>query len=143
MTGRAASATAVDSVHMRRALALARLGWGQTAPNPMVGAVVVSGDQVVGAGYHVSSGVAPAQVMALDRAGALARDATVYVSLKPSSHFGKTPPCTDALIAAGVRRVVVAAPDPSPSAAGGADRLRAAGIAVDLNVERGPALELN
>src|SRR5437764_10870440 len=94
-----------DSEHMRRALALARLGWGQTAPNPMVGAVIVADGQVVGEGYHARYGEAHAEAVALRIAGARARGGTVYVTLEPCAHYGKTPPCADALIAAGVSRV--------------------------------------
>ena len=86
---------------MRRALELARKGWGQTAPNPMVGAVVVSDGIVVGEGYHAHYGEAHAEVAALAAAGARARGATLYVPLEPCAHHGKTPPCTDAIIAAG------------------------------------------
>jgi diaminohydroxyphosphoribosylaminopyrimidine deaminase/5-amino-6-(5-phosphoribosylamino)uracil reductase len=143
MTSSAASSTEVDSVHMRRALALARQGWGQTAPNPMVGAVVVADGKVVGEGYHARYGSPHAEVVALRAAGERARGATVYVSLEPCAHFGKTPPCADALIDAGVARVVIAAPDPSRTARGGASRLRRAGVTVDMNVEREAALELN
>jgi len=133
----------VDAAHMRRALALAQLGWGQTAPNPMVGAVVVAGGDVVGEGYHARYGDAHAEVVALRNAGAWAAGATLYVSLEPCAHFGKTPPCTGAIISAGVSRVVVAVRDPSPIARGGVEILRAAGIHVDVGVERDPALELN
>lgn len=143
MTRGAASSTEVDSVYMRRALALAQQGWGQTAPNPMVGAVVVAGDQIVGEGHHVRYGEAHAEVMALRQAGERARGATIYVTLEPCAHFGKTPPCADALIAAGVQRVVIAAPDPSRVARGGAERLREAGIHVDVGIEQSSALELN
>jgi diaminohydroxyphosphoribosylaminopyrimidine deaminase/5-amino-6-(5-phosphoribosylamino)uracil reductase len=143
MTRDAASSTEVDSVYMRRALELAQHGWGQTAPNPMVGAVVVADDAIVGEGFHARYGEAHAEVMALRQAGERARGATVYVTLEPCAHFGKTPPCADALIAAGVQRVVIAAPDPSRVARGGAARLRAAGIRVDIGVERDAALELN
>ncbi len=139
----AASSTDVDSVYMRRALELARLGWGQTAPNPMVGAVVVAGGHVVGEGHHERFGEAHAEVMALHAAGERARGATVYVTLEPCAHYGKTPPCSDALIAAGVSRVVIAAPDPSPTARGGSGRLKRAGIQVDFGVELEAALELN
>ena len=132
-----------DVTHMRRALSLAREGWGRTAPNPMVGAVVVRDDVVVGEGYHREFGGAHAEVTALREAGDRARGATVYVSLEPCDHHGKTPPCTDALIAAGVSRVVFAAGDPNPRAAGGAARLRAAGIEVTSGVERVAACELN
>ena len=111
-----------DVAYMRRALALAKKGWGQTAPNPMVGAVVVNNDVVVGEGYHTRYGAPHAEIEALGAAGERARGATVYVSLEPCNHFGKTPPCVDALIAAGVKRVVAATRDPSPVAAGGAER---------------------
>lgn len=136
-------AAVIDSQYMQRALALARLGWGQTAPNPMVGAVVVAGSAIVGEGYHARYGEAHAEVVALRDAGARARGSALYVSLEPCTHFGKTPPCTDAIIAAGVSRVVIAVRDPSPVAEGGVDALRAAGIQVDVGVERRAALELN
>jgi diaminohydroxyphosphoribosylaminopyrimidine deaminase / 5-amino-6-(5-phosphoribosylamino)uracil reductase len=127
---------------MRRALELAERGWGQTAPNPMVGAVVVRDGRIVGEGWHARFGGEHAEVAALRDAGETARGATVYVSLEPCAHFGKTPPCTDALIAAGVRRVVGAIGDPSPSA-GGFDALRAAGIEVQLGPETEAAREIN
>ena len=132
-----------DSAYMRRALALARRGWGQTAPNPMVGAVVVRDGTIVGEGFHARYGGDHAEVAALGAAGERARGATMYVTLEPCAHFGKTPPCAEALIAAGVRRVVAAIADPSPVARGGAERLRAAGIEVDLGIEAQPARELN
>jgi diaminohydroxyphosphoribosylaminopyrimidine deaminase / 5-amino-6-(5-phosphoribosylamino)uracil reductase len=132
-----------DSAFMRRALDLAKLGWGQTAPNPMVGAVVVRGGVVVGEGYHARYGGDHAEVAALRAAGPLARGATVYATLEPCSHFGKTPPCADALIAAGVSRVVAATLDPSPVARAGAERLRDAGIQVVTGVEERAARELN
>lgn len=128
---------------MRRALVLARRGWGQTAPNPMVGAVVVRGGQVVGVGWHARFGEAHAEVMALQAAGAAAKGADVYVTLEPCAHQGKTPPCVDALIAAGVRRVVIAHEDVSATARGGAARLRAAGIEVVEGIGRAEAAELN
>jgi diaminohydroxyphosphoribosylaminopyrimidine deaminase/5-amino-6-(5-phosphoribosylamino)uracil reductase len=144
MTADARSA-GIDSAYMQRALALAQLGWGQTAPNPMVGAVVVAagGGAIVGEGYHARYGDAHAEVVALLDAGGRARGATLYVSLEPCTHFGKTPPCTDAIIAAGVARVVVAVRDPSPVARGGVEVLRTAGIHVDVGVEHAAALELN
>jgi diaminohydroxyphosphoribosylaminopyrimidine deaminase/5-amino-6-(5-phosphoribosylamino)uracil reductase len=133
-----------DDVWMRRALDLAARGWGQTAPNPMVGAVVVRDGAVVGEGWHSAFGAPHAEVEALRAAGDAARGATVYVTLEPCDHHGKTPPCTEALIAAGVARVVAACADPSPVARGGADRLRAAGIDVTLGgVEETAARELN
>lgn len=132
-----------DSTYVRRAIELARRGRGQTAPNPMVGAVIVRDGVVVGEGYHARFGEAHAEVAALRAAGELARGATVYVSLEPCVHTGKTPPCADALLAAGVARVVIAARDPSPVAGGGAERLRAAGVEVVEGVEEEAARELN
>ncbi len=128
---------------MRRALALARRGWGLTAPNPMVGAVVVQDGAVVGEGYHARFGDAHAEVGALATAGERSRGATLFVTLEPCNHHGKTPPCVDAVIAAGITRVVIASADPHPLAKGGAERLREAGIAVEFGLESGPALELN
>src|SRR3954469_7026573 len=132
-----------DRAYMLRALDLARRGWGHTAPNPMVGAVVVRDGAVVGEGWHARFGEAHAEVEALRAAGAQARGATMYVTLEPCNHHGKTPPCTDALIAAGVRRGLDACADPSPVAGGGAERLRAAGVEVTLGVEEDAARELN
>lgn len=128
---------------MRRALVLARRGWGRTAPNPMVGAVVVRDGAVVGEGWHAEFGGPHAEVVALAAAGERARGADVFVTLEPCAHHGKTPPCADALIAAGVRRVIVAVSDPNPLARGGIATLRAAGIAVTEGVERAAAQELN
>jgi diaminohydroxyphosphoribosylaminopyrimidine deaminase/5-amino-6-(5-phosphoribosylamino)uracil reductase len=128
---------------MRHALRLARRGWGHTAPNPMVGAVVVQGDTVVGEGWHARFGADHAEVAALAAAGERARGATVYVTLEPCNHHGKTPPCTDALLAARVRRVVAAAADPSAVASGGLARLAAAGVDVSSGVEAAAARELN
>ena len=128
---------------MRRALALAERGWGQTAPNPMVGAVVVRDGEIVGEGAHLRYGEAHAEVHALREAGERARGATVYVTLEPCNHTGKTPPCTEALLAAGVLRVVFATSDPTPVAGGGARRLRDAGIVVESGVCEQEARELN
>ena len=128
---------------MTRALANARNGWGQTAPNPMVGAVVVSGDEAVADGWHARYGEEHAEVMALRLAGERARRATLYVTLEPCTHHGKTPPCVDAIIAAGIRRVVIATRDPNPQAGGGVEKLLGAGIQVDVGVEEVAALELN
>jgi diaminohydroxyphosphoribosylaminopyrimidine deaminase/5-amino-6-(5-phosphoribosylamino)uracil reductase len=128
---------------MRRALLLARRGWGRTAPNPMVGAVVVRDGVTVGEGWHDAYGEPHAEAVALAKAGDRARGAEVYVTLEPCTHHGKTPPCADALIAAGVRRVIVAVRDPNPEAGGGIAKLRAAGIAVTEGVETDAARELN
>jgi diaminohydroxyphosphoribosylaminopyrimidine deaminase/5-amino-6-(5-phosphoribosylamino)uracil reductase len=132
-----------DATLMRRALTLAEQGWGQTAPNPMVGAVLTTGGEIVGEGYHARYGGPHAEVVALHAAGARARGSTAVVTLEPCAHFGKTPPCVDALIDAGVARVVAAVRDPSPIAHGGLERLRHAGIAVDVGIERESAIELN
>jgi diaminohydroxyphosphoribosylaminopyrimidine deaminase/5-amino-6-(5-phosphoribosylamino)uracil reductase len=132
-----------DAAFMRRALVLAKKGWGQTAPNPMVGAVIVKDGIVIGEGFHRRFGEPHAEVEALHAAGEHAMGATAYVSLEPCNHYGKTPPCVDALVAAGVRRVVAATRDPSPVASGGAERLRAAGIDVTFDVEAAAARELN
>jgi diaminohydroxyphosphoribosylaminopyrimidine deaminase/5-amino-6-(5-phosphoribosylamino)uracil reductase len=128
---------------MRRALVLARRGWGQTAPNPMVGAVVVRDGAVVGEGYHVRFGEAHAEVNALAAAGDRARGSTLVVTLEPCNHHGKTPPCSEAAIAAGVRRVVCAVRDPGGESGGGAKRLRAAGIDVEFGPGADEARELN
>lgn len=140
---RSGAGDTLDRRYMRQALALAERGWGQTAPNPMVGAVVVAGGEVVGEGFHARYGEAHAEVNALRAAGERARGATMYVTLEPCAHFGKTPPCVDAVIAAGIVRVVIAMRDPSPVARGGVERLRERGIDVTLDVERDAALELN
>ncbi len=132
-----------DGAFMRRALSLAVSGWGQTAPNPMVGAVVVRDGTVVGKGFHTRFGAAHADVEALQQAGELARGATMYVTLEPCAHHGKTPPCAAALIGAGVRRVVIAASDPNPVASGGAAMLRDAGVDVVIGVEARAARELD
>ena len=132
-----------DVTHMRRALSLAHRGWGRTAPNPMVGAVVVRDGLIVGEGFHAEFGGPHAEVVALRVAGARAKGATLYVTLEPCAHQGKTPPCADAVIAAGVARVVVAVSDPDPVARGGAARLREAGLEVEIGVEAEPACELN
>ncbi|MBL8958771.1 MAG: bifunctional diaminohydroxyphosphoribosylaminopyrimidine deaminase/5-amino-6-(5-phosphoribosylamino)uracil reductase RibD [Gemmatimonadetes bacterium] len=122
---------------------LARLGWGQVAPNPLVGAVLVQHDRIVGEGYHARFGEAHAEVAALKAAGAHARGATLYVTLEPCGHHGKTPPCVDAILAAGIARVVVAVRDPNPVAAGGLERLAKAGVQVETGVGEAQARELN
>ncbi len=125
-----------DRAYLRRAIDLAGRGWGRVAPNPLVGCVLVDDDgRVVGEGWHTEYGRPHAEVEALRAAGDAARGATAYVSLEPCSHHGKTPPCTDALVAAGVRRVVFGGFDPNPRAAGGAAVLRAAGMEVLGGVE--------
>ncbi|MDX2192436.1 MAG: bifunctional diaminohydroxyphosphoribosylaminopyrimidine deaminase/5-amino-6-(5-phosphoribosylamino)uracil reductase RibD [Gemmatimonadales bacterium] len=124
-----------DATAMRRALALAQHGWGRVAPNPLVGAVVLQRHEVVGEGWHAEYGEAHAERMALARAGELARGGTLVCTLEPCAHTGKQPPCTEAILAAGIARVVFAVDDPNPLAAGGAARLRAAGLEVVGGVE--------
>ena len=123
-----------DLEAMTRALELAWRGWGRVAPNPLVGAVVLQAWRLVGEGWHAEYGGLHAEPAALVAAGRAARGSTVVVTLEPCAHQGKQPPCTDALIAAGVSRVVVAAADPNPEAMDGSARLRAAGIRVDSGV---------
>jgi diaminohydroxyphosphoribosylaminopyrimidine deaminase/5-amino-6-(5-phosphoribosylamino)uracil reductase len=128
-------AKAADIRFMQLALALGRRGLGTTAPNPAVGAVIVKDGVIVGRGWTQPGGRPHAEVEALRRAGEAARGATLYVTLEPCSHFGKSPPCADAVIAADVARVVSAIEDPNPEVAGqGHARLRAAGISVDVGL---------
>lgn len=143
-TGTGESACTVDERYMAMAIQLAELGRGQTSPNPVVGAIVVCDGQIVGQGAHLRAGEAHAEVHALRMAGDAARGATVYVTLEPCSHFGRTPPCVDSLIAAGVARVVIAAGDPNPRVdGGGVARLRLAGIEVVEGVLREQAQAQN
>jgi diaminohydroxyphosphoribosylaminopyrimidine deaminase / 5-amino-6-(5-phosphoribosylamino)uracil reductase len=129
------STGAEDIAHMRAALALARRGLGNTWPNPAVGCIVVTNGRVVGRAVTAPGGRPHAEPAALEIAGAAARGATVYVTLEPCCHWGRTPPCADALISAGVARVVIATRDPDPRVDGaGIARLRAAGIAVEEGV---------
>jgi diaminohydroxyphosphoribosylaminopyrimidine deaminase/5-amino-6-(5-phosphoribosylamino)uracil reductase len=133
-----------DHIHMAHALRLAERGLHTTQPNPRVGCVVARGDEVLGAGWHQRAGEPHAEVYALREAAERARGATAYVTLEPCAHHGRTPPCADALIAAGVARVVVAAEDPFPQVDGrGMGKLRAAGITVESGVMREAARELN
>src|SRR5947209_331811 len=126
---------AADQRFMALALALGRRGLGRTWPNPAVGAVIVRDGVIVGRGWTQPGGRPHAEVEALKRAGAAAREATLYVTLEPCSHLGKSPPCADAVIAAGIARVVSAIEDPNPEVAGqGHARLRAAGIVVDVGL---------
>lgn len=129
---------------MALALDLARRGQGLVEPNPMVGCVIVNDDRIVGSGYHRQFGGPHAEPSALQAAGKLAEGATAYVTLEPCDHTGKTPPCTEALIRAGVKRVIAAMKDPNPLVAGkGFRRLRAAGIQVQVGLMRDAAMALN
>lgn len=135
---------ALDREFMARALALAARGLWTTTPNPRVGAVVVRDGQVVGEGFHEKAGGPHAEVVALRHAGERARGAHLYVSLEPCSHHGRTPPCADAVIAAGITRVIAAMRDPNPQVAGsGMQRLREAGLRVECGLMETEARELN
>lgn len=126
---------------MARAISLSRRGF--PAPNPHVGCVIAVGEDIVGEGYHAYAGGPHAEVVALDVAGARARGATVYVTLEPCNHHGRTPPCADALLSAGVARVVVAIPDPIPAHAGGLARLQGSGVKTELGLMAGEARAAN
>ncbi len=140
--GKAASPT--DTHHMRRALQLAEKGRGFVEPNPMVGCVIADGDAPLSEGWHLKFGDPHAEIEALNLAGENARGATMYVSLEPCCHQGKTPPCTEAIIRAGIKRVVIAQQDPfSKVAGGGIKQLREAGITVKVGVLQREAAWLN
>lgn len=133
-----------DRQYMQQALDLAVRGAGFVSPNPMVGAVVVNNGRVIGQGYHQVVGGPHAEVHALDSAGSSARGATLYVTLEPCNHFGRTPPCTQKIMAAGIRRVVVAMADPDPTVKGGGnDYLTSQGIEVECGVCEQDAWRLN
>lgn len=136
--------SAVDHACMAEALRLAELGLWSTDPNPRVGCVIARGGEIIGRGWHREAGGPHAEVFALREAGAAARGATAYVTLEPCAHHGRTPPCADALVAAGVERVVVAAHDPFPEVDGrGSARLREVGIRVEHGLLETAARELN
>jgi diaminohydroxyphosphoribosylaminopyrimidine deaminase/5-amino-6-(5-phosphoribosylamino)uracil reductase len=134
-----------DEPLLERAIELARQGIGLASPNPYVGAVIAdSQGKVVGTGTYTYDGMKHAEILALEAAGANARDGTLYINLEPHAHQGRTPPCTDALIAAGIRRVVASMPDPNPRVSGlGFERLRAAGVQVEVGRLEQPARRLN
>ena len=133
-----------DRFYMQMALALAARGRGRTLPNPMVGAVVVHEGRVVGRGWHATFGGPHAEVNALDEAGGAGRGATLYVTLEPCNHTGKTPPCTQRILAAGIKKVVVGTSDPNPKVQGGGTAyLRAQGLEVETGVCEAAAIRLN
>lgn len=133
----------LDSDLMRRALELAERGWGRVSPNPLVGAVVANGGRLVGEGFHTGPGAAHAERAALVAAGDAARNGTLLVTLEPCRHHGRTPPCTDAIIAAGISKVVYAVTDPTEEAGGGGAELAEAGIEVVSGVLAEEAVRLN
>lgn len=134
---------AVTDPYLRRAIDLAELGRGGTAPNPIVGCVLVRDGNVMGEGWHECAGEPHAEVRALASAGEAARGATAYVTLEPCAHTGRTGPCAEALTAAGIRSVVIGLPDPNPEASGGADALRRAGVEVSFAPDPAPYALLN
>jgi len=137
--------TNLDELHMREALDLARAGIALTSPNPCVGAVIVDdAGKVVGSGSHTYDGLKHAENLAIEQAGSKARGATLYVNLEPCSHQGRTPPCANAILSAGIIRVVAAMEDPNPFVAGqGFARLRDAGVQVEVGILKGEAQKLN
>ena len=133
-----------DEIFMAEALKIARNAEGRTSPNPMVGAVIVQGGRIIAEGWHRKAGTPHAEIHALNMAGALAENSTMYVTLEPCSHFGRTPPCANRIVDAKVSRVVVAMTDPNPLVAGrGIEILRSAGISVDVGVLESDARKLN
>ncbi len=133
-----------DRTMMQRCLELARRGLGRTSPNPMVGAVIVKDGEIIGEGFHPRAGEPHAEVFALKAAGENARGATIYVSLEPCNHHGRTPPCSEAVVAAGLAKAVVGMVDPNPLVAGGGiKRLQEAGIEVVSGVEEAACRKLN
>ena len=136
--------TPFDRAMMQRCIELARRALGRTTPNPLVGSVIVQDGEIVGEGFHPGAGHPHAEVFALRDAGEKARGASIYVSLEPCNHYGRTPPCSEALVAAGVAKVVVGMVDPDPRVSGGGiERLRRAGIEVVVGVEEAACRELN
>jgi diaminohydroxyphosphoribosylaminopyrimidine deaminase/5-amino-6-(5-phosphoribosylamino)uracil reductase len=132
-----------DTALMKEAIALARQGLGRTAPNPPVGALVVKDGEIAGKGFHPKAGMPHAEIYALQAAGLRARDATLYVTLEPCNHHGRTPPCTQAIIEAGIGRVVIGTVDPNPKVAGrGIERLQGSGLEVTAGVCRDEADDL-
>lgn len=136
--------TAFDCQMMQRCIALAKRASGQTAPNPLVGAVIVKDGEIIGEGFHPGAGQPHAEVFALRAAGAAAKGATIYVSLEPCNHYGRTPPCSLAIIKAGLARVVVGMIDPDPRVSGGGiETIRNAGIEVVTGIEEAACRQLN
>ena len=134
----------LHEIYMQRALELARRGWGTTNPNPLVGAVIVKNGEIIGEGYHKKPGEPHAEINALAQAGKKSEGSTLYVNLEPCSHFGRTAPCTDTLIKAGIKEVVIAMQDPNPEVSGkGIKKLKQAGIKVIEGILEEEAKKLN
>jgi diaminohydroxyphosphoribosylaminopyrimidine deaminase/5-amino-6-(5-phosphoribosylamino)uracil reductase len=143
-SGQQLTVSPFDQAMMQRCLELARRALGQTAPNPLVGSVIVKDGEIVGEGFHPGAGQPHAEVFALKDAGERSHGATIYVNLEPCNHYGRTPPCSEALVAAGVAKVVVGMVDPNPLVSGGGiARLKAAGIEVVVGVEEEACRQLN
>lgn len=135
--------TKEQTEHMKAVLRLARRGWGLVSPNPMVGALVVKGKKVVGAGWHTGPGQPHAEAAALSEAGRKAKGADLYVNLEPCNHYGRTGPCTEAILRAGIDRVFYGLPDPNSVASGGARALSEAGVEVQAGLLAEECFELN
>ncbi len=133
-----------DELYMKRAIRLAKMATGHTSPNPLVGAVVVKDNTIVGEGYHHKAGEAHAEVHALNAAGEQAKGATLYVTLEPCAHYGKTPPCAKRVVESGITRVVIGSTDPNPLVAGkGIQILEAAGISVTIDICADECIKMN
>ena len=133
-----------DEIFMREALRIAKNAQGRTSPNPLVGAVIVKDGRIIAEGWHRKAGTPHAEIHALNMAGELAKNSTMYVTLEPCSHFGRTPPCANKIVDAGIKKVVIAMQDPNPLVAGrGVEILRAAGIEVEVGILEEDARRLN
>lgn len=132
-----------DAAMIIRCCDLAMQAAGHTAPNPLVGSVITQGEEIVGEGFHPKAGEPHAEIFALRAAGDRAQNATLYVNLEPCNHTGRTPPCSEAVIQAGIRRVVIGLADPNPTASGGIEKLKAAGIEVIVGVEGDRCRQIN
>ncbi len=133
-----------DEIFMREALRVARNAEGRTSPNPLVGAVIVKHGKIIAEGWHRKAGTPHAEIHALNMAGELAKDSTLYVTLEPCSHFGRTPPCANKIVDAGIKKVVAAMKDPNPKVAGrGFEILRTAGVEVEVGILEAEAQKLN
>ena len=133
-----------DERFMKQVLRLARRGLGLTSPNPVVGTLVVRNGQIIGSGYHKKAGAPHAEILALSKAGEGARGSTLYVNLEPCNHYGRTPPCTKAILESGIRKVVVGIHDPNPHVTGGGCRfLRSNGVEVQWGVLEEECARLN